>query len=55
MDPEKREATQEDLDNNPSLAEAGVKVGDQIEVAEDGTTSKASTDADESGTGGQSE
>jgi len=33
----KRILTQEDLDNNPELAEQGCKVGDEIEIPETDT------------------
>ena len=57
IDPEKREATQEDLDANPALVEAGVSVGDQVEVAQDGTVSKPAEEANatEGGDAGESQ
>lgn len=45
---QKRKLTQEDLDNNPELAEQGLKVGDEIEVSEENTAD----DSDSDDTGG---
>lgn len=45
---QKRKLTQEDLDNNPELAEQGLKVGDEIEIPEtDDETTEEGGSADE--------
>jgi hypothetical protein len=38
---QKRILTQEDLDNNPELAEQGCKPGDEIEIPEETTETNA--------------
>lgn len=50
----KRILTQEDLDNNPELAEQGLKVGDEIEIPEENTADNEAFDAGADGddTGG---
>lgn len=49
----KRILTQEDLDNNPELAENGCKVGDEIEIPDENTADNESFDAGANGdTGG---
>lgn len=40
---QKRKLTQEDIDNNPELAEQGLTVGDEIEIPEDETSSDEET------------
>lgn len=47
----KRILTQEDLDNNPELAEQGCKVGDEIEIPEENESNAIDTAADDD-TGG---
>jgi hypothetical protein len=50
---QKRKLTQEDLDNNPELAENGLKVGDEIEIPETNeATSDATDDPADDDTGG---
>lgn len=48
MEPKTRKATQDDLDQNPDLAAEGVKPGDDVNVADDGTVSKADDTTDKS-------
>lgn len=51
----KKIATQEDLDNNPELAAAGVKVGDEIEIPDQSTENEevpGESDGDSDDTGG---
>jgi hypothetical protein len=46
---QKRKLTQEDLDNNPELAEQGLKVGEEIEIPEENTESDDAAAADDTG------
>jgi hypothetical protein len=41
---QKRKLTQDDLDNNPDLAEQGLKAGDEIEIPEANELSNEATD-----------
>lgn len=45
----KRILTQEDLDNNPALAEQGCKVGDEIEIPEENTVTDDPAADDDTG------
>lgn len=45
---QKRTLTQEDIDNNPELADNGLKAGDEIEIPEQ-TDSNESLDEDTGG------
>jgi hypothetical protein len=52
---QKRKLTQEDLDNNPELAEQGLKVGEEIEIPEANELNEETTDdgdSDDEDTGG---
>lgn len=51
---QKRTLTQEDIDNNPELADNGLKVGDEIEIPEQNslTDGDGPTDDPEGDTGG---
>lgn len=45
----KRILTQEDLDNNPELAELGLKPGDEIEIPEENTVNDDPAADDDTG------
>lgn len=38
---QKRKLTQEDIDNNPDLAEQGLKAGDEIEIPEENESNES--------------
>lgn len=43
---QKKILTQEDFDNNPELAEQGLKVGDEIEIPDEETTTDGESTGD---------
>lgn len=45
----KKILTQEDIDNNPELAEKGHKPGDEIDIPEENTTLDEPADDDDTG------
>lgn len=49
---QKRKLTQEDLDNNPELAEQGLKAGDEIEIPEANESDETTDDPADDDTGG---
>jgi hypothetical protein len=48
----KKKLTQEDLDNNPELADKGHKIGEEIDIPADAETSTDDTDEEDDDTGG---